>query len=186
MRTCRQRARRLFRKLWRISRSASPSRRGDGASSFINRWVNESISGLSSGVFLGSLGRLLGILPRRLLELLGDLLGLPLPLPFFLFFSSSSSEPPVNALQGIFDGKCGVDLDHGVVAVGYGTEKNKDYWIVRNSWGDTWGEAGYIRMKRNLASSTAGKCGIALEPTYPIKNSTNPQTSPPYLPLSSS
>ncbi|CAI8617021.1 unnamed protein product [Vicia faba] len=79
--------------------------------------------------------------------------------------------------SGVFTGRCGTALDHGVAAVGYGTENGKDYWIVRNSWGGSWGEADYIRLERNLASSKSGKCGIVIEPSYPIKNGRNPQTN---------
>lgn len=86
------------------------------------------------------------------------------------------------SIQGVFTGRCGTDLDHGVVAVGYGTDNGTDYWIVRNSWGKDWGESGYIRLERNVANITTGKCGIAVQPSYPTKSGANPpkpSASPP-------
>ncbi|KAL9326912.1 hypothetical protein ACSQ67_007557 [Phaseolus vulgaris] len=75
--------------------------------------------------------------------------------------------------SGVFTGKCGTALDHGVVVVGYGTENGVDYWLVRNSWGTGWGEDGYFKMERNVRSTSEGKCGIAMDCSYPVKYGLN-------------
>ncbi|KDP38777.1 hypothetical protein JCGZ_05113 [Jatropha curcas] len=68
---------------------------------------------------------------------------------------------------GVFTGDCGTELDHGVTAVGYGTsDDGTKYWLVKNSWGTSWGENGYIRMERDI-DAKEGLCGIAMEPSYP-------------------
>nr|QRK14277.1 actinidain [Actinidia deliciosa] len=82
--------------------------------------------------------------------------------------------------SGIFTGPCGTSIDHGVTIVGYGTERGMDYWIVKNSYGTQWGESGYIKIQRNVGG--AGKCGIAIMPSYPVKYSyQNPNKHYPSL-----
>ncbi|KAJ4846843.1 hypothetical protein Tsubulata_030512 [Turnera subulata] len=84
--------------------------------------------------------------------------------------------------EGVFTGECGKELDHGVAIVGYGsTLDGTKYWIVKNSWGAEWGEKGYIRMQRGV-SDKEGLCGIAMEASYPIKNSSTNPAGPKYSP----
>jgi len=68
---------------------------------------------------------------------------------------------------------CGTSLDHGVLAVGYGTAGPDEtdagvmYWKVKNSWGPSWGEEGYVRLERTDSADSKGTCGIAMDASYP-------------------
>lgn len=71
--------------------------------------------------------------------------------PSFQFYQSGVYDDP----------RCGSNLDHGVLVVGY----TADAWIVKNSWGPSWGDGGYIYLSR--ANTQEGQCGLLLQPSFP-------------------
>merc|ERR1719400_584958 len=68
---------------------------------------------------------------------------------------------------GIYDddrcceGANGCDVNHGVAVIGYGSEGGKDYWLIKNSWGTSWGESGFIRFKRGTGHCAVGTDRVA-------------------------
>lgn len=69
---------------------------------------------------------------------------------------------------GIFDlDTCSPNPNHGIGVVGYGTENGKNFWIAKNTYGTGWGEAGYIRLSRDVLADKGGICGICLYVSYP-------------------
>jgi C1A family cysteine protease len=98
-----------------------------------------------------------------------------------LAFSTAIAQQPVSVAieadqrefqlykSGVFTGSCGTNLDHGVLAVGYGVDAGVEYYKVKNSWSTTWGEGGYIRLGKGANyNGGSGQCGILLEASYPV------------------
>ena len=71
--------------------------------------------------------------------------------------------------SGVFKTACGTTLDHGVLVVGYGSESDGDYYLVKNSWGESWGDNGYIKFGRGAEYNVGdGQCGMLLSGRYPL------------------
>ena len=67
--------------------------------------------------------------------------------------------------SGTITGSCGTNLDHSVLIVGYDTTASPQFWIVKNSWGTSWGMQGYLQIAITTGN---GVCGINMEPSYPV------------------
>ena len=80
--------------------------------------------------------------------------------------------------SGVLTATCGSALDHGVLAVGYGTLDGRDFYRVKNSWGPTWGDSGFINLERG-GSQEGGQCGILLSASYPTLAVTAATTDAP-------
>ena len=80
-------------------------------------------------------------------------------MPCFQFYYSGVMDNP----------KCGTNLDHAVLAVGFGTDEASglDYWLIKNSWDTTWGDNGYIKLAMVEGD---GICGVQMDPLYPKTN----------------
>lgn len=77
--------------------------------------------------------------------------------------------------SGVFTGSCGTNLDHGVLLVGYGTMNGLDYYILKNSWDSSWGDAGYMYIGKGTDPATGksynggkGQCGLLMQGVYPV------------------
>lgn len=74
--------------------------------------------------------------------------------------------------SGVLTGQCGSRTppkpDHGVLVVGYGNDPDAgDYWKIKNSWGEGYGESGFLRIQRGGAGRY-GLCGVLMNPVYPV------------------
>jgi len=96
--------------------------------------------------------------------------------------------------QGIFKGPCtGTPrkmINHAVLVIGYGVVEGQTYWLLKNSWGLTWGEVGYMRLSRGEGSSGFGLCNIYWSAYYAVINTgaatpaLTPAPAPPQPPTS--
>lgn len=84
---------------------------------------------------------------------------------------------------GIMTGCCNTEVDHAVLVVGFGEEDGQKYWLIKNSWSESWGEKGYIRLERgtNQCGITYAAVGavVSASPSPPTPTPPMPTPSPP-------
>jgi hypothetical protein len=86
--------------------------------------------------------------------------------------TSIAIEADQNSFQfyssGVLTATCGTNIDHAVLAVGYGKLGSDCYYKVKNSWGSSWGMSGYILLGRGPQYGAEGQCGILSGPSAPV------------------
>ena len=58
-------------------------------------------------------------------------------------------------------------MNHAMTAVAYGVENGVEYVVIKNQWGTSWGDKGYVKIARSDSTDDAGICGIAMDPSFP-------------------
>eukprot|EP00562_Extubocellulus_spinifer_P000490 CAMPEP_0178480570 /NCGR_PEP_ID=MMETSP0696-20121128/5766_1 /TAXON_ID=265572 /ORGANISM="Extubocellulus spinifer, Strain CCMP396" /LENGTH=387 /DNA_ID=CAMNT_0020108019 /DNA_START=36 /DNA_END=1199 /DNA_ORIENTATION=+ len=83
--------------------------------------------------------------------------------------------------EGVYNEECGTNIDHGVLAVGYARRGDDGpYYLIKNSWGSTWGDSGFIKISQKSANAAEeGQCGILMAASRPILKDNEPE--PPQL-----
>merc|ERR1711862_107208 len=124
--------------------------------------------GIPKGTVLGfkGLSTIARIVPGSEKELMSALMQQPVSVGIM-----ANSDLFQNYQSGVLKGRCAGfsplgQIDHGVLAVGYGTDGEDDYWRIKNSWGPDWGDRGFVRLARHVG--IYGECHVLSSASYPV------------------